>query len=67
LELRKFRPRCPECGSILKKSKKGYLCPNSKCDVITVRFDRSLRVESIVREGFDNLGVFGKRQKKEGS
>jgi len=35
--------------------------------MITVRFDRSLRVESIVREGFGNLGVFGKREKKEGS
>ena len=27
----------------------------------------SLRVERVVREGFDKLGIFGKRQKKEGS
>jgi len=65
--LPKFRPKCPACGSVLEKAKKGYQCPNSKCDVITVRFDRSLRVESIVREGFGNVSVFGKGEKKEGS
>ena len=48
----KFRPKCPDCGSTLKKGKKsGYYCPNSECRVIDVYFDRYFRVEKTVREG----------------
>jgi len=32
--------RCPDCGSVLRKTKKGnvYECPNPECPVIEVRF-----------------------------
>ena len=60
----KFTPKCPDCGSVLKKAKKGYLCPSAKCKVIEVHFDRSLRVERIVREGLQAFD-FGEKKRKD--
>ncbi|NIM45241.1 MAG: hypothetical protein GTO54_06350 [Nitrososphaeria archaeon] len=60
----KFKPRCPTCNSVLRKAKKGYLCPDSKCKVITVHFDRSLKIRKIVYEGFDSVPVFRGKQRE---
>ena len=62
---RKFRPKCPACSSVLEKAKSAYLCTNSKCKVIKVHFDRSVRVDKIVYEGFDSLPIFGRKHKEE--
>ena len=62
----KFKPKCPDCGSILEKAYRGYSCPSLECRVIKVLFERNRRVKKIVREGFDGV-AFGRKKKKEGS
>ena len=53
--LPKFKLRCPECRSVLKKSKKRYLCPNSKCGIIKAILRRSLTLDfRAVCEWMDN-------------
>jgi len=47
-----------------RKAQKGYLCPNPRCDVITVHFDRNLRVKKVVREGIAILPIFGDHKRK---
>jgi len=45
--------RCPDCGSVLRKTKKGnvYECPNLECPVIEVRFHgHGYRRVSVVRD-----------------
>jgi len=41
--------RCPDCGSVLRKTKKGnvYECPNPECPVIEVRFHSHRRVSTV--------------------
>jgi len=60
--LSEFRPKCPACGSVLKKAKKGYLCPKPKCSVIEVHFNRYRRAVKVVHEGFSGVAFGGKKK-----
>jgi tRNA(Ile2) C34 agmatinyltransferase TiaS len=56
----KNRPSCPECGSTLLRKGKGYSCPNPECEVVTVFFDRELKVRRVTYKGFEYLKIFGR-------
>ena len=59
-QLRKIEPKCPVCGSKLVKQKRGFMCPNSKCEVIKVYFDRNYNVIRVDKQGLSSMSKFGK-------
>jgi len=59
--LKKAELRCPVCGSLLhRQGKAGFICPNSRCEVIKVHFDRNFNIKRIYKQGLSSLSKFGK-------